>query len=160
MAIYKGTTKIAGGTTIENVLTSTSTTNALSANQGKVLNDAFNVSWTSYNPTTTGWAATPTTTGTKYIKIGKTVILNFKISGTSNANTARLSLPFTAVSGTDAEIALGLARDNGTYITTACRGIIDSLDYGVVQCYKDMTSAAWTTSGEKEVRGIIIYETA
>ena len=39
MAIYNGTTKVAGGTTVENVLTSTSTTNALSANQGKVLND-------------------------------------------------------------------------------------------------------------------------
>lgn len=121
---------------------------------------ALGGAWTATTPATTGWDATPTKTGCKYIQIGKTIIFNFKVAGTSNANTAIIALPVTAATGTDTEIALGLARDNGTYITTACRGLIDSSSYTEIQCFKDMTSAVWTTSGAKEVRGIIIYEAA
>ena len=118
--------------------------------------------WTAYTPTTTGWAATPTTTGTKYIRIGNTIIYTFVVSGTSNAVSAIVSLPVNNKAGTYSyEGTLGVAQDNGTLITTACRTVIDpGTDVTYVRCYKDMVSAAWTNSGAKLVRGTIIYEVA
>ena len=114
--------------------------------------------WTAYTPTTSGWVATPTTTGCKWTQIGKTVFCNFKVAGTSNAITARVALPVRAATGTDTEGVLGLTRDNGTYSTVAGRMVIDSTDYAVIQCYRDMSSLSWTNSGAKEVRGFIVYE--
>lgn len=116
--------------------------------------------WTTFNPTTTGFAATPTTTGTKYTRIGNTIIYNFKVAGTSNGTTTLIALPFTAATGTDTEGVLGLVRDNGAYKTVAGRMIIDLSNYNVVTCFTDMSSGTWTASGAKEVRGTIIYEAA
>ena len=119
--------------------------------------------WVDYTPTCTGWSGTPTTTGTCYTQIGKTVYYRFIVSGTSNANNFQLSLPVTAKNrgNFNFEGTLGLATDNGTNLTTACRLYIDpASDATKCSAQKDMVSAVWTTSGTKGGRGTLIYEAA
>ena len=79
--------------------------------------------WTSYTPTgNVGWSGTPTTAGTGYIKIGRTVIYSIYITGTSNSTDTRITLPFTAKSrdssGFNTETSTGLITNNGSVDST------------------------------------------
>ena len=73
--------------------------------------------WTNYTPASqTGWTALPTGYY-RYTAIGKLVILHIAMGGgnTSNADTAKIALPFTAANfGGSMTGANGYAIDNGT----------------------------------------------
>lgn len=117
---------------------------------------------TAYTPTVTGWAATPTVSA-RYIQIGKTVFLNFTISGTSNTTGATMTLPVAArSSGSFTYDGMnGYAQNNSAEITTGSRWFIDpGASTTLVNFYKDTAFAVWTNSGTKLVRGLIIYEAA
>ena len=108
-----------------------------------------------HTATTTGWAASPTQ-DIAYTINGKTVTLMFVVAGTSNATSASFTLPVAAVAP-NVEGALGLARDNNVYKTTACRMYVATTS---ISFDTDMASGAWTSSNAKEVRGVITYRIA
>lgn len=151
-------------------------TNDAGFNDGTAINDSAilprhlltgtgstNWVWNNHTPTCVGWSGTPTTTGTCYIQMGKTVILRFIVTGTSNATSVSVGLPVTARNnGTyNFEGVLGLAVDNGTLQSTAHRMVIDpGTSTTAIICYHDMATTAWTASGTKTVRGTAIYEAA
>ena len=82
--------------------------------------------WKTYTPASqTGWTALPTG-NYRYTAIGKLVILHIAmVGGTSNANTAKIALPFTAANfGGSMGSANAYAIDNGAALTTMVRWAI------------------------------------
>lgn len=118
--------------------------------------------WTSYTPTAVGWTGTPTTGG-RYIQMGKTVIWEFSVTGTSNATGATLTLPVTArnAGSVNFEAAtLGLT-DNSAGLTNGGRAtIIPATSATILNLYKDPGGTVWTNTGTKAASGLIIYEAA
>ena len=116
--------------------------------------------WTNYFAASTivGWA---TKTGNIYVKkIGKTVFVNFVITGTSNATGITFTVPYTSVSYTvNWGGVLFEAGDNGSPLTTPCSFSLGS-NSNQVNVYKDMYSTGWTASGGKTVQGQFWYESA
>lgn len=119
--------------------------------------------FTSYTPTQVGWASV-TTFEFFWKQVGKLVYVKFSIAGTSNSTAVNFTLPTpvrTSGQTYGFEGVLGLAQDNGTFKTGACRFIIDPAgDPTHVNCYGDMVTGSWTASGTKLVRGTLIYEAA
>jgi hypothetical protein len=114
----------------------------------------YSDTWTTYSPTLTGFSVKPTGFTARYILNGKTCMISFNStgSGTSNATSITMTLPFVAAS-IDMS-AFPYALDNGTVctaggITTAGSNVINILKNG---------AASWTSSGSKRVFGIIIYQ--
>ena len=118
--------------------------------------------WQSYTPSSqTGWTALPSGTY-RYTAIGKLVILHIAMGGgnTSNANTAKIALPFTAANfGGSMTGANGYAIDNGTALTTMSRWAI-APNSTTIDFYKDAAVGAWTASGTKRISCVAIYERA
>lgn len=110
-------------------------------------------SWTSWTSTLGGFSGTPTQTCT-YIQMGKTVICEITINGTSNATTFTLTLPVAALSRIayfgDSQNAG--SRTNGVLKTRAGSTTADA--------YINMAEAGWTNSGTKELRITITYQAA
>ena len=80
--------------------------------------------------------------------------------GTSNADTAKIALPFTAANfGGSMTGANGYAIDNGTALTTMSRWAI-APNSTTIDFYKDAAVGAWTASGTKRISCVAIYERA
>ena len=124
----------------------------------------FNSGWTSYTPTFDGWTGTVYNV-CRYKTIGKTCIVRIHIvNGTSDSTDGDIStatLPFKSrnVANLTWDGACGRCADNGTILTTPCRWEVLP-DSDIVSFYKDMNVGAWTKSGTKYQRAIIIYEIA
>ena len=117
--------------------------------------------WNNYTPASqTGWTALPTG-NYRYTAIGKLVILHIAmVGGTSNANTAKIALPFTAANfGGSMGGANGYAIDNGAALTTMSRWAIGA-NSTTIDFYKDAAVGAWTASGTKRIYCVAIYERA
>ena len=117
--------------------------------------------WQSYTPSSqTGWTALPSGTY-RYTAIGKLVILHIVMGGgTSNADTAKIALPFTAANfGGSMTGANGYCIDNGAALTTMSRWAI-APNSTTIDFYKDAASGAWTASGTKRISCVAIYERA
>lgn len=106
------------GTVVENVLTSTSTTNALSALQGKVLNDKIEKAWTNYTPTITATTTNPTMATTKkleaiYNVVGKTLYIKFHYAHISPSGASQGSgyYKFSIPTGYKIDIAKAIPID-------------------------------------------------
>lgn len=114
----------------------------------------YNDSWKTYSPTLTGWSVVPTGFTARYILNGKTCMISFNStgSGTSNATSITMTLPFVAAS-IDMS-AFPYALDNGTACTA---GGITTAGSNVINILKNGTTS-WTSSGSKRVFGIIIYQ--
>jgi hypothetical protein len=127
-----------------------------------VLGDIRSVAFTSYTTTITGWT---TATSTAYYKrVGKTVIVHFSITGTSNATSANFTLP-VALDTTTAPTAYCVAiavEDSGVPQTDPGSIIlIPSTSSTVAYCGKNMSGPGnFTGSGSKTVTGTLIYEAA
>lgn len=117
--------------------------------------------WTTYTPTTSGWAATPTASA-RYIQQGKQVTIEFYITGTSNNTISSMALPVAAKNGGSISgMALELAVDAGVNTTTAGKSFLDaSTDANNVYFYKNVGGTTFSNSGTKSVRGMLIYEAA
>lgn len=113
-------------------------------------------------PTKTGWAST-TKNVWQYTQMGKMVWLYFDISGTSNSTSTNVTLPVAArsISATNNfEGTYGLASDNGS-IGGGPRWNIDlSVSATICNFFTSYAGGAWTASGTKQIRGLIIYEAA
>lgn len=114
----------------------------------------YSDTWTTYSPTLTGWSVVPTGFTARYILNGKTCMVSFNStgSGTSNATSITMTLPFVAA--TIDMSAFPYALDNGTACTA---GGITSAGSNVINILKN-GAASWTSSGSKRVFGIIIYQ--
>ena len=116
--------------------------------------------WKAYTPASyTGWTALPGGTY-RYALFGDTVFLVIHMtSGTSNADTAKIALPFTAANISNVGGANGYTIDNGTALTTMSRWAI-AANSTTINFYKDAALGVWTASGTKRINCVAIYERA
>lgn len=125
-------------------------------------NSAKQQAWTDISSwsTVTGWASF-TNKIIRYTQVGKTVQIQFILTGTSNAVTVQFTVPIPAKNNSNfnIEMASGLNQDNGTTQSSPARIYIDpSTNNSLVLLQKAMGSGSWTNSGTKDVRGLYIYE--
>lgn len=104
--------------------------------------------WFNWTPTLTGFSANPASAVYKFCVIGRKCMVFVRMlnDGTSNANTFLITAPITPAN--DGNIAAGLAVDNGSGKTTACRVQIDAGNSRFA-LFTDMYTGAWTTSNGK-----------
>jgi hypothetical protein len=87
-----------------------------------------------------------------------TVLMRQGAAGTSNANTLTFAVPVTAATITNASWrSFGNGTDNGAVVNTAMLCSLAS-NSNIVSCYKDPTSAIWTTSSTKSITAMLTYE--
>ena len=113
------------------------------------------VDWSS-SAEVTGWD-TLTTKVVKYSVVGKMVTLYFDLSGESNSQFAKITLPFIPINDKYYGVAKG--RDNGTSLSNPCLVAINPPAYGyVVEIGKDWyVRGFFTAYGTKSVSGSITY---
>jgi len=110
----------------------------------------------SFTVSPTGWAATPTSTGT-YFQLGKLVIVYYNITGTSNSTAASASLPVTAATPASGNFNFPYRSiDNGVAGAGAGQAFIVA-GGTTVSFFKDMSSGNWTSSGTKSIDGAILF---
>lgn len=116
--------------------------------------------WKAYKPASyTGWTALPGGTY-RYAVVGKLVFLVIAVSGTSNATTTSIALPFAAPHSVGTRSgATGYAVDNGVALTGASRWAI-AQGGGTIDFYSNMALGAWTASGTKSISCVAFYERA
>jgi len=112
--------------------------------------------WFAYSATVTGFSST-TVALTRFRIIGRTLLLAWTISGTSNATSFSLTLPVTAA--TVANMfwqSVIYTIDNGTAGTGAEGAIIASAATSMNLAHND-NNAGWTATGTKAGLGSIEY---
>jgi hypothetical protein len=119
----------------------------------KVLGDIYTAAWTDYSATSTitGWSEF-TTKQIYTKKIGKTVFVQFHLAGTSDSATTSFTIPYTStqdIGGGTADVL-----DNNTWFDGSTVIILASSGT-LVRITKGGSSAGWTDSGTKRVRGSI-----
>lgn len=119
--------------------------------------------WIAYSPALGGWSANPAGGLYTYYRIGKLVTVNVSQpnNGTSNASTAVIGLPFTAVSRTNAQWdAPAKITDNGVAKTVPGMAVITSAATSMTVVL-DWGFNAFTASGGKRIESCTItYEAA
>lgn len=117
------------------------------------------VTWTNYTPTFTGFSISPTATGTRYVQIGKIIIVSYScLDGTSNGTNFTVSLPITASTnslGSYVRDFIIRAQDNSSFSFG-----IGEFDIGAttIALFKDVAGSNWTSTGTKGFRAVFIYE--
>jgi hypothetical protein len=145
-----------------------STAQAVTCASTLTATDLYNsVAWTDYfaSSTITGWAASPT--GNIYYKrIGKTVVVSFYITGTSDAATAKFTLPVAAHASYPTYYTWAIrAVDNGTaQATSGMARLSPAGSTTLVECVlawnSNPATGDFTTSGTKQIMGTLVYEAA
>lgn len=104
-------------------------------------------SWIPYTPTLTGFSANPTLDRSMYFRIGKMVEVQIhaSASGTSNATTKTITLPFIASGASQAGIVASIV--NSGVNSTSPGSVISRVDSDVADVYRTVASLAWTASG-------------
>ena len=116
------------------------------------------VDWSS-SSTIVGWSSY-TAKEIRYRRIGKTVWVNYYISGTSNSTNTRFTVPYPLTTNMTFTQALGQATNNGTAASSASKILLSS---GSVTVEFSITingnfSGVWTASGTKTIIGQFFYE--
>jgi len=111
--------------------------------------------------TIVGWASF-TNKYIRYKQIGKTVYIAFLLSGASNSTTTSFTIPVAASTNIPSyEASSGLNQDNGAIQTAPARVYIDTgFNPSQVIVVKALGATNWTASGNKDVRGVLVYEAA
>jgi len=114
--------------------------------------------WQAWVPTFTGFSADPTSVTARYTLSGKMCTAYFfATSGTSNATTFTITLPFAAANVEDPQTFAGNVVDNGTGKVGIVRTRVNS---NVLDVYNGATGTAFTASGAKNAAFSITYEIA
>lgn len=108
--------------------------------------------WTTFSSTIGGFSGTPTQS-VKYIKTGRIVNVEFKISGTSNGSSLTFTLP-NAATNTVRHVCYSV--NNGTAAVTGMA--VTAASSATVTCYSDAAENVWITSGSKAIEGSFVYE--
>ncbi len=124
-----------------------------------VLDTVASDAWTDFSGTISygGFSGTPTTNLAKYKKLGNTCFVMIDMSGTSNATTFTITLPFNSNSGST--INLARVTNNSTTSTAPQYGTLSAASAILTLTLGD-SSSAWTSSGTKGCRLSFFYETA
>jgi len=111
--------------------------------------------WTDYSNTSTvtGWSSF-TTKQIYYKSIGKLVFVEFNIDGTSNADSAQFTLPFTRSGISEIRLLSAVVMDNGAY--QSAPGAI-RLTANLVRVYLNGLLTVFTASGRKIVQGQFFF---
>lgn len=116
--------------------------------------------WTDYSAVSTivGWASF-TTKKIYTKKIGKTVFVSFKLTGTSDSTYTTFTLPYVSANGESAISVAAACVDNGSVLATPSLIAMPS-GGAIVYIGKDSaaTVTAWTASNSKQVWGQFFYE--
>jgi hypothetical protein len=122
-----------------------------------VTGDLYTVGWTDYfaSSSITGW--TTPSGNIRYIKIGKTVFVQFVLTGTSNSVSVSFTLPYQNNGGNEID-TWALAYDNGAIQTLPSRINMDngSATVTTTKAY----GVDWTGSGTKTSKGQFWYRTS
>lgn len=118
--------------------------------------------WKTYTPTFTGFSADPTVFA-RYTVVGKLCVVSIatSASGTSNATSFTITLPFNAktLSGGNFNITIAVITNSGTTSTTP--GMIRTQEgSNVATVFRDFVGTAWTNSGGKHADFVLSYEIA
>lgn len=108
-----------------------------------------NTVWEVFDSTLTGFSGTPTQ-NIKFMKFGSALLVEFSISGTSNATGLTFTLPFSIK---DSIEKLVLITDNGT-AAVGCFKISSK----TATVYATVGEGSWTASGTKKVSGSFVCE--
>lgn len=118
-------------------------------------------SWFNWSPTIGGFSANPTNTAYRFNIVNNwvTCLIRQNTEGTSNATTLTITLPVTPATVTNGvwNYASGIATNNSAALTTPALFVIFS-GSATMQCFKDISTAAWTNSGTKRINGVVGYE--
>jgi hypothetical protein len=133
--------------------------NFTAAGSMSVTGDAYTKGYSDYytSSTITGWA---TASGyIRYKKIGKTVFVNYKITGTSNGATAKFTLPYNYYSSTmfdnlKVPAYTYLFPSSGVGMAALSSSNVLNIYYGPV------SGSTFPASGSKFVEGSLVYESA
>jgi len=119
----------------------------------QTLDDYEEGTWTPTLSSITNWTGTPTTTYAKYIKIGKSVFMEFQFSGTVTAGSTAtyfiITLPITATS---------TSVSGGANVAEGYNGAV--LAQNSTSCYIFFTAATGLTSGAHNPTGTATYSSA
>lgn len=117
--------------------------------------DLYSITYTDYSSTSTltGWSST-TTKQIYYKKIGKLVLIEFYISGTSNATTTNFTVPSTIYPTATRFCVAHCIDSGGSTIGFGLLSTSGQFDFTVSDVY---TLSSWTNSGTKSIRGYIMY---
>jgi len=144
--------------TTEGVFKYDTTDDALVVGNGTTANPLFIGAWKAYTSTVVGWSGSPTKT-TRYAQYGKTIVVQYNISGVGSGATVSLTMPTTVKNGSVSNHQSVRAMDNSVQLTVPSMAEVVG-NTNVVTCYKDWTGLGWTTGNNRSISGIIIYEAA
>lgn len=119
-------------------------------------NESADGVWQPWNPAPTGFSGTPTVNHASFTQFGKSTLIMFDITGTSNATSFGITLPFKsqntlrmgAFRETDNAIVDGQCADASLTASSATV----ALNQGI-----DVSSNGWTGSGTKAVTGQMYF---
>lgn len=117
-------------------------------------------SWIPYTPTLAGYSADPTIVRSAYFRVGKMIHFHFTTgsSGTSNATTKTITLPFNAPSAV--VIGMTLANINNGTVATTPGLVVSRAGSNIADVYRDLSLAVWTASSTSRFSFNIVYHMA
>jgi hypothetical protein len=112
--------------------------------------------WTEYANTSTivGWSGSPSKF-INYIKIGKLLLINYSISGTSNATTTSFTIPFVAAN--TQTFSVTITEDNQVFQDYPGYARILT-GTSKIDFFLTPNSFNWTASGVKKIQGHIMMQ--
>ena len=115
--------------------------------------------WTDYSAVSTivGWSSF-TVKKVFYKKVGKTVFVQFDLSGTSNSIFATFTLPFA--NRNDGLVLEFPIYGEDAAVPLCTRLFILLSGDQTVGCYSTAAGGVWTASGVKTIRGEFFYQVA
>jgi hypothetical protein len=132
------------------------------AGSASVAGDVYTHSYSDYYSSSTvlGWATTGLSGNIYYKKVGKTVTVQYSITGTSTATTSSFTLPYNYNS---AAILPNVRYLGSTYISSSLAstsrvGVVTLSNNNLVNCYKTYSGGVWSNVDTKSVQGTLIYE--
>lgn len=114
--------------------------------------------WQEFTTTTGGFIST-TIQEVWFKRVGKMVIVNFHINGTSDATTMTFTLPFVHVNNTDVEVRVGVRVADAGVFQAASGMIFLAANSSIVNVFQDFAGLAFTATGIKAVQGQLWYQT-
>jgi hypothetical protein len=125
-----------------------------------IVNGDMALTWTNYGSSlaATGYSGSVTYLNSRYMKIGKICILQVFFTGTSNATTCTITLPFAAANNVgENQVSILAVDNNGT--KGASNGFTTANSTTMTIQGTMLTSSSWSAVGTKQVAGVITYET-
>ena len=111
--------------------------------------------YSTFTPAPTGYSGSPTVSVARYLDLGKLIIMDIAVTGTSNATTLTLTLPVAAKSAANYPLVVtdnSVAQTDAGLLTMAAGSTTATL-------YATLASGAWTNANTKAFKGYgITYE--